>query len=323
MVAQIDGQRFSRADLGKLAMPQIKEHLEEISRQMKAFVPHADAAGNALLREAKSRYQAYLDLTGQIGNMAIPEFSNQHQGLERNLEESWGRIMEIWPLLAVIVADRSGLLWNSATLQNDLEASSQRSLAEIREVGAAIIDDAKKLAASIEAGARKTATGISVVAAQIEFNAAQRVLRRKATWWAILSALSFAAFFAFAFFLYNKPLGSAIMDKSQMVPELIFHGILRITILTGIGALATFMLRMTRAHFHMLEYNAHRTRVANSMSAFVEAASTDDQRDLILGKLVTAVVEFGDSGILDKEKDNVNVPSVAIDALTKNFGPSK
>ena len=55
------------------------------------------------------------------------------------------------------------------------------------------------------------------------------------------------------------------------------------------------------------------------MAAFVESAQTPEQRDQIFMRLVEAVAEFGDSGLLNREAEGLSVPSVAIEAITKNL----
>jgi len=92
-----------------------------------------------------------------------------------------------------------------------------------------------------------------------------------------------------------------------------------------VGAAATFCLRILRAQMHMSQHNRHRQRVANSMEAFVEAAITPEQRDLILAQLVSSVVDFGTSGLLSREDDSVYAPKMTIDSITRMISqpPSK
>lgn len=104
---------------------------------------------------------------------------------------------------------------------------------------------------------------------------------------------------------------------------IVYFGAIRITILTGVGAMATFCLRMLRAHMHMSQLNLHRQRIANSMAAFVESAITPEQRDLILAQLVTSVDDFGSSGLLSKEDDSVYSPKMTIEAITRTLGAGK
>jgi len=44
-------------------------------------------------------------------------------------------------------------------------------------------------------------------------------------------------------------------------------------------------------------------RIANSIESFDKSALEPPQRDLLLAKLVEAVIEFGDSGIIKNERD--------------------
>jgi hypothetical protein len=70
----------------------------------------------------------------------------------------------------------------------------------------------------------------------------------------------------------------------------------------------------------MIEHNQHKLRVTNSIEAFVAAVREPGQKDLVLGKLVEAVTEFGDSGILGQQNEASGLPSVIVGAMTKNVG---
>jgi len=53
----------------------------------------------------------------------------------------------------------------------------------------------------------------------------------------------------------------------------------------------------------------------------IERIRTNEQKDLVLSKLVDSVTQFGDSGILEKESDQASgIAPIFIDAVTKNFG---
>lgn len=83
-----------------------------------------------------------------------------------------------------------------------------------------------------------------------------------------------------------------------------------------------FSLRMTRAYLHLIEHNRHKQRVAKSIASFVGAVLSEDRKDLIVSKLVDAVTEFGDPGILTKQPEGSALPSVFVEAITKSFGKS-
>ena len=53
----------------------------------------------------------------------------------------------------------------------------------------------------------------------------------------------------------------------------------------------------------MAAKNRHRVRVANSMEGFIQSALEPPQRDLILAKLVEAIVDFGETGLVRRDGD--------------------
>ena len=180
---------------------------------------------------------------------------------------------------------------------------------------------------------------ISIDSAQQQFQAASDNLRIKAVVWSILTAVLFAGMIGMLVcFTYSPPplikkIVATFLDPSSKqaappvsVPLLIaasaYYTSLRLALLGFIGVGFAFSLRMTRAYFQMIEHNQHKLRVTNSIEAFVASVYTKEQRDLVLGKLVDSVTAFGDTGILGKETDSASIPTVVIDAITKNIGKS-
>ena len=98
-------------------------------------------------------------------------------------------------------------------------------------------------------------------------------------------------------------------------PVALYHTLLRVLVLSALAGAATFCFRMLRAHLHMAEKNRHRLRVANSLESFVQSALEPQQRDLILAKLVEAIVDFGDSGLIQQDSDDRSSPAMSGDML--------
>ncbi len=71
----------------------------------------------------------------------------------------------------------------------------------------------------------------------------------------------------------------------------------------------------------MYERNLHRKRIANSMAAFTESASSEDQRDLILTQLIESVSSFGNSGLVGKEEDSSG--KITVDNVTRTLSAIK
>jgi hypothetical protein len=206
-----------------------------------------------------------------------------------------------------------------------------------KSASAELIDAAKVAINDLEL-AKKQAARISVTSAEKQFLEAAENFRNKAACWALLSAGFFVALIIFLCHLLSHPpvLVQAVTDalKSNSdkpllkvsVPLLVaasaYFTSIRLTLIAVFGIGFAFSLRMTRAYLHMLEHNRHKLRVTNSIEAFVAAVRTPEHKDLVLGKLVESVTEFGDSGILGKQGEAPSLPSVIFESMTKNVSKS-
>ena len=228
---------------------------------------------------------------------------------------------EQWRPFIIAKLEKSGLLEDTdlkdkykIMMQNINEEASE-VIGKVSEESKKVIGEARAEAKDIERSARKTAAKISVKDAQEQFAEANRALFWQVILWGILSSSAAVAFFlaAISFYKYEVPTGWQW--------HVIYYSVLRVTILAAIGAIVAFLLKILRAHLHMYQHNKHRIRLANSMTAFVESAISDSQRDLILTHLVDAVATFGHSGLLQKEEDNIYSPKMTIDTITRNIAP--
>jgi hypothetical protein len=205
------------------------------------------------------------------------------------------------------------------------------------EVSAVFRKTAKEAGEELEA-AKTAARKISVKGAQDEFAAAAKTLSKRAAFWAGLTVVLFVLLVGVLcrLLLYPPPLIAAIVaaltpqPKQAALPVSVpllvaasaYYTSIRLALIAVLGIALAFSLRMTRAYFHMIEHNQHKSRVTKSIEAFVASVRTDEQRDLVLGKLVDSVTQFGESGILGKESETSSLPSVMFEAVTKNVGKS-
>ena len=229
-----------------------------------------------------------------------------------------------------------------AAALHDIESKSAESAQKIEtavtEARSHIQSAAEEAAAELEA-AKAKANEISVKGAQDQFAAAADGLRSKATGWTALTVVLFFALIAVLCWLlvYPPPLISSIVaalspqtkqptppvSVSLLIAASAYFTSIRLALIGVLGIGLAFCLRMTRAYFHMIEHNHHKSRVTNSIEAFVASVRTNEQKDLVLSKLVDSVTQFGDSGILDKESDkSAALPAVFFEAVTKNIGKS-
>lgn len=103
-------------------------------------------------------------------------------------------------------------------------------------------------------------------------------------------------------------------------PAALYHALLRLMIASGVAAFAVLSIRMLRAHLHLAERNRHHLRVANSITSVLNSALEPQQRELILAKLVAALVELGNSDLNRHERDELSSPTLSADGIGRILG---
>ena len=241
------------------------------------------------------------------------------------MQQSLEELKQFWPPFVTAAVESRGFLEDEGARREhertieSIKKESESALQQVQSEAQKTIAEAQALAEQIENRARLTASGISVEEAQKQFREAQTALDRRVKIWSGLGVACVVGFIATAIFF-------AVVDlPDQWRWHVIYYGAIRVSILTAIGTAAAFCLKILRAHLHMSEKNRHRQRVANSIGAFVESAVTPEQRDLILSQLVESVIQFGNSGLLQREDDNVYRPKMTIDSImrTLSANPAK
>ncbi len=249
------------------------------------------------------------------------EYVTQRNQFLATVDSYFEQLLHFWPPFITAAIEARGFLQDEGIRKeyqrtiDTMKEESATALKLVKEEASKTIDEARKLAQQIEDRARRTAAHISVEAAQEQFKLAQKDHQRQVTLWSWLSGTAIVAFIGVASYL------TQVQFPEEWKWHIIYYTAIRLTILTAVGAIATFCLRILRAHMHMSQHNLHRQRVANSMAAFVESAVTPEQRDLILLHLVDAVAAFGTSGLLQKEDDSIHSPKMTIDTIARTLAP--
>lgn len=324
LLEAIDRKKIVRSEVGSLAFKEAETVLDDLRKKIQiARISPQDVSQQA--------FQQFNDglgqLTGQLQNLENVTDQNFAQQTSQFRQQSAGpleAIRQAWPAFVAVALDRSDLLSDSGTYAKHLRDEAAGALTLLKATADNFLTAVRNEADSIEKEARLTAAGISVEAAQKQFDSASKTLQTTAYVWIFLSTASFAGFVLFSLYLLKHPpqLESS-MTTRVIVARAAYLTAVRLTILTAIGALSTFLVKMAKAYLHMSEYNNHRRRVANSMSAFVASASTREQRDIILVKLVDSVVAFGESGILEGTKELGPVSTTTIEAIMKGIPQTK
>lgn len=345
---EIISGRLYRDDLGtaSLRITELPDLLSEVTSKKETALRFAYKVHETIVDQARN---AVASIKRQIRVQADKdgaEYIGQTQETLRNVKAYVNEFEKHWPFFVIAAVEASALydidrlkgeldskLSEIQRLGNQIKVDTDDGLSrlttrlhEVQQEADVIIETANKKAAEIESNARKTARKVSVKAAQDEFSKAQTWLRVKATFWGVISVVLIGTFINLAYNYASSMTPQvdnlAFQPSSTPLPfdwRIIYFAAIRITILTAIGAAATFCLRLFRSHLLMHEMNLHRQRVANSIAAFVESASTPEQQDHILGKLVDAVINFGNPGLVSTDTDTVTVPAISIDAIMKTF----
>lgn len=312
-----------RPSLGTLSLKsELGPIFDDIKSKLIIINNHSTKVGNNTISKVRTAVGNIIQRIKNAGNLDEKDFVAQRVNLIETIRSAYENLLDVWPPFVSAVIEELGIMGtDSFTLQlknahQSLTSASEAAIKEIKNQSAIIIEEAKQLSVDIEGKARKTATKISVKAAQDQFSNAQTEIKKDVIIWAIASGISLVVF-----------VGTALYFLNNSIPKnwdwhVIYFTTIRITILTAIGTAAAFCLKILKANLHMRAHNKHRQRVANSIEAFVEAAVTPDQRDLILTHLIDAVVNFGNSGLL-REEDPLYSPKMTIDTITRNILPSQ
>ena len=228
-------------------------------------------------------------------------------------------MLQNWAHFVTVAVEERGFLDDEGIKKaydrtvDNMKSEAENVINSIKEESTAVIKQAKKLAEEIETRARKTATNISVEEAQKQFKAAQRPLLLQVILWGLLSIVAVYIFYL----LFKHFLNIELPDNYTW--HIVYFTSIRITALAAVGSIAAYFMKILKAQLHMFQHNLHRQRITNSIEAFVESAITQEQRDLILARMIDEVVTFGNSGLLEADQDNIYTPKMTIDNITRSI----
>ena len=222
------------------------------------------------------------------------EFANHQIQLGEQLKASLEAVENSWPPIAVRIIERNPLLQQA----HEFEDVYLKRLEELEAARERTQDEIKAFADSQIGKARETAQGISVDAAQIQFDGAVAVYDGRVTVWVIVSAVLTAATLVLLWWFLAQP------PDLTLAWGIAYFVSIRLAIFGVAATVTAFSFGMVKANMQLREANAHRARLANSVNAFLVASESPQQRDIILTRLVEAVGEHPDAGFVKSGTDN-------------------
>lgn len=314
-----DVERLSKANLGRYQLHDVKGRLSQVDSELRLIADFKQTLSMRLLTQLADAYSAFQRELENAASVGDDTFIPQRASWEDRLDAAWDQTRDAWLEVAGVAAHLRLRDFDESTTDARVEASREAALQNILEVGAREAESAREAGRRIIEDIQKASQGVSIQSAQDQFNTASKSLWKKAIYWGLGCIAAFTAFLWYAYWVSVHPPRSLEADKVSLA-EIAYFGLIRPSVLTALGALINFGLKMFRAHLHMSEVNEHRRRIANSMASFVNSAHTPKHRDLIFARLVDNVVEFGDSGLLTKETEAPTVSSNLIEAIGKSLG---
>ena len=317
-IEKVDEDKLLRPSLGEVALQEeFAAKLTEIRRTAAVALEHAAEVHHnqvqgiiGSLQQIQTELEQQADRTNEEYVTHRPQFLTS---IQTRLEE----LKQYWPSLVAAAVEARGFLEDEGVKREyertieSIREESKKAIQQVKEEATKTIEEARTLAEQIESRARLTASGISVEEAQKQFREAQSGLDRREHVWTGVAAGSVLVFIAVAIYFTTVDL------PKDWRWEVIYHSAIRVTILAAVGTAAAYCLKILRAHLHMSEKNRHRQRIANSIAAFVDSARTPEQRDMILSQLVDSVVQFGNSGLVHRDDDNVYRSKAATDSIVR------
>jgi len=318
----VDQEKLLRSSVGEESLQSVfGPRLSLLNNKLEFALEFAPSVNDNIVSQVASVFDQFRQQMDAQAKRNNTEYVAQRTQFLATIDGYFEQLLQHWPPFITAAVEMRGFLQDEGIrkeYQRTIDAMKEESataLKLVKDEAGKTIEEARKLAQQIEDRARRTAAHISVEAAQEQFREAQKDHNKQVKIWSWLSGISILTFLGVAVYLMQ------VQFPEEWKWHIIYYTAIRVTILTAVGAIATFCLRILRAHMHMSQHNLHRQRVANSMSAFVESAVTPEQRDLILAQLVDAVATFGTSGLLQKEDDSIHSPKMTIDTITRTFAP--
>ena len=319
----VDRDDLLRVSLGEEALQEVfAPWLEEIQRRLEFAIKYASEVHDSQIQSFLGRVGNIKSAMEEQASLSNVEYVAQRSRFLETISANFEALRQLWPPFVTAAIEKLGFLENEDVRREyermieSMKKESENISKQIQSEAQKIIAEAEARAERIEDRARLTATGISVEEAQKQFREAQPALDRQVKIWAGLSVVGIASFIITAICFANADV------PDQWRWHVIYYSAIRVSILMAIGTVTAFCLKIFRAHLHMSKKNQHRQRVANSIGAFVDSAVTPEQRDLILSQLVESVIQFGSSGLLHREDDNVYRPKMTIDSIMRTLSTS-
>ena len=308
-LSQVDRDLVKRSSLGDQSLsPDMGGLEQEIDRIVRQAESHAVEVHDDVTRGIIANLMRISTVLEKQAALGDEEYIGRKEAfinsLQVQIEESkrWRSEIAQMLMLNLGVFEVERLEAAVQEVKDKLDQSREGFFEEVRAKCDNMLSKAAGEAEEIVSRARRTARHISVNEAQRQFEEAAEKGAASAKGWSWMVAVSFGALIVtilFLLFLTDPPQG-----KGALSAESLYFTVMRLFLLSTLASFSAYTFKMLRVHLHIAEKNRHRVRVANSVEGFVQSAGEPSQRDLILAKMTDAIVNFGDSGLVQHDRED-------------------
>ncbi len=320
----LDEQKLVRRTLGEESLEEaLLPLLKKIRHKAIFSIQHAKNVPEGHVENVRQHLDYIVSECEAQAARNNQDFIAHKEAFLQNIQSYFEGLKESWIHFVSAAVEERGLLTDegihtrySETLQ-EMNRQSGALLDKLKGESNEAIENARKLADEIEARARKTAEKISVQEAQNQFKEAQNPLVVQLVLWGGLSIVSIVVFF-WLLYQFMKP-----ELNTTWTWQVVYFSGLRLAALGAVASLGAYCLGILRSQLHLFQRNLHRQRIANCIEAFVQSASTPEQRDFIYSRLVEAIIKFGDTGLVKGTENDRSTTKLMIDNLSRSISSPK
>lgn len=316
--------RPSFGEEGYVFLEPIIDHLKEVA----AYSRRTDftAIPTQVLANLSSGLQEFITCSESVvaltpGVFADPDEKKRYQA---KFQEICDSIQTLLPHFTSIELQQSGLLadnWPTklqAILDEEVNKFTNHIDHKIQEVKDTH-EKVQELAKQIQDLHAETATDAALKTVKEQFRNAAEETRKSRNRWGWIGGGFILIFFVLLVLFATLWQPGYNNDSEGFHWSAVYSTLIRLTILTSVAAVVSFCAKMYRAHSHLHEHAKHRLRTANSYTTFIDSAQTEDQRDVILSKLVDTITHFGSSGLLQTDDDAIHPSKMTIETINKSL----
>jgi len=339
---------FYRYDLGNNSIEnEVNPIIQEIIKKLEILKAYCNIIDDYIVYQFNSSVNSIFNILSEFSNMNTAQLTQEQTYIQKNnklklINDNYNKLLkEIWPVIITTIIENKDILnldfeGKSKEIEDSIDKLIKKTNDEIEQktkTANELLTRSLKLIKDKENEVKeklaKSAKKISLEDAQKQFDDGRKRNRNQSMIWGLLSFLCILFFILLArYFYFDIPTDEHLKSQIDLFKEnfseinrwnSIYHTVIRVMILAGVGTVATFCLKIFRANLHMYQQNLHRKRISNSIAAFVEAACSEDQSDKILELLIESVASFGHSGLIQKEDDHIYPSKMVVDNVTRSL----